>query len=167
MTGTASALGAPSALAIGLFFCFVALTLAITWWAARRTKSTEDFYAAGRSVTAGQNGLALAGDYMSAASFLGIAGLVAFNGFDGLMYSVGWLVGWRRSGLRGGLPGRGSGLRRLLGPRRGRLLRGGGRGRRTAPVAEVRRPLRTHARGILVVLLLHLLHEPLVGSEVG
>ena len=94
MSGTASALGAPSALAIGLFFCFVALTLAITWWAARRTKSTEDFYAAGRSVTAGQNGLALAGDYMSAASFLGIAGLVAFNGFDGLMYSVGWLVGW-------------------------------------------------------------------------
>ena len=52
------------------------------------------FYAAGRSVTALQNGLALAGDYMSAASFLGIAGLVALSGFDGLIYSVGWLVGW-------------------------------------------------------------------------
>ncbi|WP_291296032.1 cation acetate symporter [Elioraea sp.] len=87
-------LGQPSLLAIGLFFVFISITMAITWWAARRTKSTEDFYAAGRSVTAGQNGLALAGDYMSAASFLGIAGLVAFNGFDGLMYSVGWLVGW-------------------------------------------------------------------------
>lgn len=94
MQAIGSTIGQPSALAIGLFFVFIALTMTITWWAARRTKSTEDFYAAGRSVTAGQNGLALAGDYMSAASFLGIAGLVAFNGFDGLMYSVGWLVGW-------------------------------------------------------------------------
>ncbi|WP_144182553.1 solute symporter family protein [Elioraea rosea] len=94
MSGIGSSIGQPSALAIGLFFVFIAITMGITWWAARRTKSTEDFYAAGRSVTAGQNGLALAGDYMSAASFLGIAGLVAFNGFDGLMYSVGWLVGW-------------------------------------------------------------------------
>ncbi|MCU0984060.1 MAG: sodium/solute symporter [Acetobacteraceae bacterium] len=94
MTQIGSSIGQPSVLAIGLFFVFISLTMAITWWAARRTKSTEDFYAAGRSVTAGQNGLALAGDYMSAASFLGIAGLVAFNGFDGLMYSVGWLVGW-------------------------------------------------------------------------
>lgn len=87
-------LGQPSWLAILLFFAFISVTLAITWWAASRTKSTEDFYAAGRSITAGQNGLALAGDYMSAASFLGIAGLVATTGFDGLIYSVGFLVGW-------------------------------------------------------------------------
>ncbi len=76
------------------FFLFLGVTLGITWWAARRTRTTEQFYAAGRSITAGQNGLALAGDYMSAASFLGIAGLVSLSGFDGLIYSTGWLVGW-------------------------------------------------------------------------
>ncbi len=76
------------------FFIFVGATLVITYWAARRTKTAEHFYAAGRSITGFQNGLALAGDYMSAASFLGIAGLVALNGFDGLIYSTGWLVGW-------------------------------------------------------------------------
>ena len=65
-----------------------------TWWAARRTRTTEEFYAAGRTISAGQNGFALAGDYMSAASFLGIAGLVSTTGFDGLIYSTGWLVGW-------------------------------------------------------------------------
>src|SRR6266496_4045247 len=81
-------------LAILFFFLFIALTLGITYWAARRTKTTEHFYAAGHGVTGFQNGLALAGDYMSAASFLGIAGLVALNGFDGLIYSTGWLVGW-------------------------------------------------------------------------
>ena len=81
-------------LAILFFFVFIALTLAVTYWAARRTKTTEHFYAAGHGVTGFQNGLALAGDYMSAASFLGIAGLVALNGFDGLIYSTGWLVGW-------------------------------------------------------------------------
>jgi cation/acetate symporter len=80
--------------AIIFFFVFVAITLGITYWAARRTKTTEHFYAAGRTITGFQNGLALAGDYMSAASFLGIAGLVALNGFDGLIYSTGWLVGW-------------------------------------------------------------------------
>src|SRR4029078_13038116 len=69
-------------------------TLAITWWAARRTRTTEQFYAAGRTVSPGQNGIALAGDYMRAASFLGIAGLVSTTGFDGLIYSTGWLVGW-------------------------------------------------------------------------
>ena len=69
-------------------------TLGITYWAAKRTRTTKDFYAAGRSVTGFQNGLALAGDYMSAASFLGIAGLVSTKGYDGLIYSVGWLVGW-------------------------------------------------------------------------
>ena len=71
-----------------------AITLAITCWAARRTQTTEQFYAAGHSITGFQNGLALAGDYMSAASFLGIAGLVALSGFDGLIYSIGLLVGW-------------------------------------------------------------------------
>ena len=91
MSGTA---GQPSTLAILFFFGFVAVTLGITWWAARRTRSTEHFYAAGRTVTGLQNGLALAGDYMSAASFLGIAGLVALSGFDGLIYSIGFLVGW-------------------------------------------------------------------------
>ena len=89
-----SALGQPNAVAIIFFIVFIALSLGITVWAARRTRSTDQFYTAGRSVTALQNGLALAGDYMSAASFLGIAGLVALSGFDGLIYSVGWLVGW-------------------------------------------------------------------------
>lgn len=90
----ATSLGQPNTAAIVWFFLFVAVTLGITWWAARRTRSTEHFYAAGRTVTGLQNGLALAGDYMSAASFLGIAGLVAVSGFDGLIYSIGFLVGW-------------------------------------------------------------------------
>jgi cation/acetate symporter len=89
-----SAIGEPNPVAMAFFFVFIATTLGITWWAARRTKTTEHFYAAGRSVSARQNGLALAGDYMSAASFLGIAGLVSTSGFDGLIYSTGWLVGW-------------------------------------------------------------------------
>ena len=84
----------PDTVAIAFFAGFITLTLGITYWAARRTSTTEHFYAAGRSVTAGQNGIALAGDYMSAASFLGIAGLVSTSGFDGLIYSTGWLVGW-------------------------------------------------------------------------
>jgi cation/acetate symporter len=87
-------LGTPTASAIAFFLLIVALTLAITYWAARRTRSTREFYAAGRSVSALQNGLALAGDYMSAASFLGIAGLVALRGYDGMIYATGWLVGW-------------------------------------------------------------------------
>jgi len=89
-----STLGEPNAVAITFFLLFIVVSLGITVWAARRTRTTEHFYAAGRSVTALQNGLALAGDYMSAASFLGIAGLVALSGFDGLIYSTGWLVGW-------------------------------------------------------------------------
>lgn len=80
--------------AISLFLGFVALTLVITYWAARKTKSTADFYAAGGGITGLQNGLAIAGDYMSAASFLGIAALVYANGYDGLIYSIGFLVGW-------------------------------------------------------------------------
>ncbi len=80
--------------AIVMFLIFIGITLGITYWAAKRTKTATDFYAAGRGISALQNGLAVAGDYMSAASFLGIAALVYFNGFYGLNYSVGWLVGW-------------------------------------------------------------------------
>jgi cation/acetate symporter len=87
-------LGTPTLSAVAFFLGIVLLTLAVTWWAARRTRSTREFYAAGRSVSAFQNGLALAGDYMSAASFLGIAGLVALRGYDGMIYATGWLVGW-------------------------------------------------------------------------
>ena len=76
------------------FFLFIAVSLGITYVAARRTRSAEHFYTAGGHVTGLQNGLALAGDYMSAGSFLGIAGLVALSGFDGLIYSIGFLVGW-------------------------------------------------------------------------
>src|SRR3954447_11295421 len=88
-------LGRPTAAAIGFFLLFVALTLGLTWWAAPRTRAAREFSAAGRSVSALQNGLALAGDYMSAASFLGIAGLVALKGFHGMIYATAWLVGWR------------------------------------------------------------------------
>jgi len=80
--------------AIGMFGVFVLATLGITKWAAARTKSAADFYTAGGGITGFQNGLAIAGDYMSAASFLGISGLVFANGFDGLIFSIGWLVGW-------------------------------------------------------------------------
>ena len=88
------ALGAPNLVAISFFVAFIVLSLGITAWAARRTRTTEHFYTGGRSISAVQNGLALAGDYMSAASFLGIVGLVAVSGFDGLIYSIGFLVGW-------------------------------------------------------------------------
>ena len=80
--------------AISMFLLFVLGTLAITYWAAQRTKSARDFYAAGGNITGFQNGLAIAGDYMSAASFLGISALVFASGFDGLIYSIGFLVGW-------------------------------------------------------------------------
>ncbi len=80
--------------AIAMFAIFVSVTLWITKWAASRTKSAADFYTAGGGITGFQNGLAIAGDYMSAASFLGISGLVFASGFDGLIYSIGWLVGW-------------------------------------------------------------------------
>ena len=89
-----AAIGETNTVAIASFLGFVAITLAITWWASRRTRTSAEFFAAGGRVTAGQNGFALAGDYMSAASFLGIAGMVATSGFDGLIYSVGFLVGW-------------------------------------------------------------------------
>ena len=80
--------------AISMFVIFVLLTLSITFWSSRRTRTAADFYAAGGGITGFQNGLAIAGDYMSAASFLGISGLVYLSGFDGLIYSIGFLVGW-------------------------------------------------------------------------
>ncbi len=80
--------------AIGMFGTFVLLTLFITKWAAAKTKSAADFYTAGGGITGFQNGLAIAGDYMSAASFLGISAAVMASGFDGLIYSIGFLVGW-------------------------------------------------------------------------
>lgn len=87
-------LGHVNVASIIIFFAFVAITLFITYWAAKKTKTTSEFYAADRSISGFQNGLALAGDYMSAASFLGIAGMVALKGYDGLIYSIGFLVGW-------------------------------------------------------------------------
>src|SRR5450631_1786102 len=80
--------------AISMFAIFVIGTLFITKWAAARTKSAADFYTAGGGVTGFQNGLAISGDYMSAASFLGISAAVMASGFDGLIYSIGFLVGW-------------------------------------------------------------------------
>jgi cation/acetate symporter len=77
-----------------MFLVFIAITLVITYWAARKNTGSNAFFAAGRSLTAWQNGIAVAGDYMSAASFLGIAGIIAFQGYDGFMYSVGWLVAY-------------------------------------------------------------------------
>jgi cation/acetate symporter len=89
-----SSLGAPNPMSILFFFIIVAVTLVITYFAAKKTKTSSEFYAAGRSVSALQNGFALAGDYMSAASFLGISGMVAMKGYDGMIYATGWLVGW-------------------------------------------------------------------------
>ena len=80
--------------AIIMFLVFVGGTLGITYWAAKRTKTASDFYTAGGGITGFQNGMAIAGDYMSAASFLGISGLVYLAGYDGLIYSIGFLVGW-------------------------------------------------------------------------
>ncbi|MFF7201215.1 MULTISPECIES: solute symporter family protein [unclassified Streptomyces] len=81
-------------LIITLFALFVVATLGITVWAGRQTKSASDFYAGGRQFTGFQNGLAISGDYMSAASFLGIAGAIALFGYDGFLYSIGFLVAW-------------------------------------------------------------------------
>ena len=85
---------APERLTITLFLLFVIATLAITVWASRQTRSATDFYAGGRTFSAFQNGMAIGGDYMSAASFLGIAGIIALNGYDGFLYSIGFLVAW-------------------------------------------------------------------------
>ncbi len=86
--------GQVSLASIGMFSVFVILTLAVTYWASRRSSGAGAFFAAGRRITGWQNGLAVAGDYMSAASFLGIAGMIAFFGFDGFLYSVGFLVAY-------------------------------------------------------------------------
>src|SRR5579862_7199923 len=80
--------------ALLMFLIFILLTLIVTYWASRRSSGASNYFAAGRRITGWQNGIAVAGDYMSAASFLGIAGIIAFQGFDGFMYSVGWLVAY-------------------------------------------------------------------------
>src|SRR5262245_6142873 len=81
-------------LAVTVFAAIIGLTMYVTWLAAKRVRTTQQFYAAGRSVSGLQNGWAIAGDYLSAASFLGIAGLISHYGYDGFMYSVGWLVAY-------------------------------------------------------------------------
>ena len=89
-----AATGGPSMPAIIMFLVFIAATMGITWWAARKTQSTSDFYTAGGGISGFQNGLAIAGDYLSAASFLGIAGMVYVSGFDGMVYAIGFMFGW-------------------------------------------------------------------------
>jgi cation/acetate symporter len=79
-------------IAITLFGAFISLSLAITWWAARRTHSRREFYSAGGELRGFQNGLAIAGDYTSAATFLGVTGFVYSSGFDGLIYAIGFLM---------------------------------------------------------------------------
>ena len=79
---------------IGMFLVIIGITMSVVVWAAKRTKTAADFYAAGGGITGTQNGWAIAGDYMSAASFLGISGMISLYGYDGFMYSVGWLVAY-------------------------------------------------------------------------
>ncbi|MFD6139172.1 cation acetate symporter [Promicromonospora sp. NPDC060271] len=79
---------------IGIFAAFVVVTLVVVFWVSRENKTAADFYAGGRNFTGTQNGVAIAGDYLSAASFLGIAGAIAINGYDGFLYSIGFLVAW-------------------------------------------------------------------------
>src|SRR5688500_15063091 len=81
-------------LTMALFLAVVAVTLYITFWASRQSKTAADYYAGGRSFSGFQNGLAVSGDYMSAASFLGISGAIALYGYDGFLYSIGFLVAW-------------------------------------------------------------------------
>ncbi|OWJ93405.1 cation acetate symporter [Pseudomonas sp. A46] len=84
----------PNLHAIGMFLLFVGITLLITWWAARRTQSTHDFYTAGGGISGMQNGLAIAGDYMSASTLLGLSSLVFAKGYDGVIYVTGFFIGW-------------------------------------------------------------------------
>ncbi len=77
-----------------MFLVFIAITLGITFWASKRSSGSSAYFAAGRPIKGWQNGMAVAGDYMSAASFLGIAGIIAFQGYDGFLFSVGWLVAY-------------------------------------------------------------------------
>src|SRR5512137_1159351 len=97
-SGAAFAQGAVAAeyrwLTFAVFAAIIGLTMYVTYLAAKRVKSASDFYVAGGGVTGLQNGWAIAGDYLSAASFLGIAGLISLYGYDGFMYSVGWLVAY-------------------------------------------------------------------------
>ncbi|QWF80289.1 solute symporter family protein [Amycolatopsis sp. CA-230715] len=86
--------GSNPTLNIAIFAAFVAITLVIVFRASRNTKTASDYYAAGRAFTGPQNGIAISGDYLSAASFLGIAGAIAINGYDGFLYSIGFLVAW-------------------------------------------------------------------------
>ncbi|MCE1226968.1 MAG: cation acetate symporter, partial [Geobacteraceae bacterium] len=79
---------------IPIFLLIIGATMAVVVWSAKQTKSASDFYTAGGGITGTQNGWAIAGDYMSAASFLGISGLISLYGYDGFMYSVGWLVAY-------------------------------------------------------------------------
>ncbi len=79
---------------IPIFLVIIGVTLSVVVWSAKRTKSAADFYTAGGGITGTQNGWAIAGDYMSAASFLGISGMISLYGYDGFMYSVGWLVAY-------------------------------------------------------------------------
>ncbi|RKI99364.1 cation acetate symporter, partial [Butyricicoccus sp. 1XD8-22] len=83
-----------SPIAITMFLAIVGLTLVITWWASKRTSTASDFYTAGGGLKGWQNGLAISGDYLSAASFLGIAGSIALTGFDGFYFSLGYLVAY-------------------------------------------------------------------------
>src|SRR5437867_6010392 len=94
LADAAPALAPQSHVALFMFLGFVALTLVITYFSAKKSTGSSAYFAAGRRITGWQNGLAVAGDYMSAASFLGIAGMIAFKGYDCFMYSVGWLVAY-------------------------------------------------------------------------
>ena len=87
-------LKANKAITLSMFAVIISITLGVVIWAAKKTKTTADFYAAGGGITGTQNGWAIAGDYMSAASFLGISGMISLYGYDGFMYSVGWLVAY-------------------------------------------------------------------------
>ena len=93
-TLAASVEGSNPLLNIGIFALFVIITLVIVFRASRNTKTASDYYAAGRAFTGPQNGIAISGDYLSAASFLGIAGAIAVHGYDGFLYSIGFLVAW-------------------------------------------------------------------------
>jgi cation/acetate symporter len=90
----ATTIKARKAITLPFFFAIIAVTLGVVVWSAKKTKSAADFYAAGGGITGTQNGWAIAGDYMSAASFLGISGIISLSGYDGFMYSVGWLVAY-------------------------------------------------------------------------
>src|SRR5512139_47664 len=90
----AAEIKANKTITIGMFLIIIGITLGVVVWAAKRTHTASDFYAAGGGITGTQNGWAIAGDYMSAASFLGISGLISLYGYDGFMYSVGWLVAY-------------------------------------------------------------------------